>query len=362
LARVGKLTFIITRLGRSARTSLPLPHLARAQLSAVWEDTPLQKFEWLLFLSTFYNLEDQASALFRRVSDSYSCNAANVLKLSEKKPVVAWLTALDDGTFVTVDWTYRTQLLLDAGVTALISPSVAPLADVQMSIMDADVLIDDTAGIQSFSDFLTVYGLQGNNTANSRFKFLANKKVFKTDRRRNAFGIDDFAQSSWGMPDMVQHGERAKRAPIVAQSANNEIDSLVDLIHILWPSYLGSWTPQYMRNIALNENFDTVTAAQCPRNDTSSPSVVPSLSCSPITVTAPSTSEPAPVPIGAIVGGVIAGVAVIAAVGLGAFFYKRKKNAPADEEDTNGFVRMDEGSAPVLPEGAAKVLERRGGV
>ncbi|KAI9003472.1 hypothetical protein DFJ74DRAFT_438770 [Hyaloraphidium curvatum] len=177
-------------------------------LSAVWEDTPLQKFEWLLFISAFFNLESQATQTFRDVSEGYSCNAANVLKLADRKPVVAWLTALEDGTFVTVDWTYRTQLLLDAGVTALISPSVAPLADVQTSIMDADVVIDDTTGIQSFDDFLTVYGLKGNNTGiSSPFKFLATRRVYKTDRRRNGFGIDDFAQSSWAQPDVVQNGE-----------------------------------------------------------------------------------------------------------------------------------------------------------
>lgn len=195
----------------------PVPSQINPQLSAVWEDTPMQKFEWLLFISTFFNLESQATALFKKVSETYACNAANVLKLADKKPVVAWLSALDDGTFVTVDWTYRTQLLLDAGVTALISPSVAPLSDVQTSIMDADVLIDDTAGIQTFSDFLTVYGLKDNNTGTaSKFKFLANKKVFKTDRKRNSFGIDDFAQSSWGMPDLVQHGWFRERSdPVV---------------------------------------------------------------------------------------------------------------------------------------------------
>lgn len=66
-------------------------------------------------------------------------------------------------------------------------------------------------------------------------------------------------------------------------------------------------------------------------------------------------------------GGVLGGVCVIAGIGLGAFFYKRKKNQQAaqaleegEHQDTRGFVRMEDGSEPVLPEGAAKVLERRG--
>lgn len=213
----------LARLDSQRRLARP----SGSQLSAVWEDTPLQKFEWLLFISAFYNLESTAIPIFDNISDTYSCNAANVLKLASKKPVVAWLTALDDGTFVTVDWTYRTQLLLDAGVTALISPSVAPLSDVQTSIMDADVLIDDTAAIQSYSDFLTVYGLKDANATN-KFKFLKNKQVYKTDKRRNTYGIDDFAQSSWALPDVVQNGacERARRAG--DEPVGRESDIMVD--------------------------------------------------------------------------------------------------------------------------------------
>jgi len=313
-------------------------------MSAVWEDNPLQKVEWLEFVAAFYNLESVAAQAVQQTTDTYSCQSQNVVKTGQRKPIVAWLTALDDGTFVTVDWTYRTQLLLDAGGTALVSPSVATLADVQTSLLDADVVIDDTPNIETYDDFLKAYGLTGPTEATratgQQYHFLTAKQVYKTDRKRNEYAIDDFPQSAWVLPEVVQS----------------------DLIKALHPTFNPSWKSVYLRNLAKGEAVEIQRASSCPATQLAVPLTPPAISCTPMTGTSSvQGAAPTTVNVAAIVGGTLGTVALVSAGAAGIFIYGKKKQnqkyavASQDEKransrssvstDRHGLNRLDSSSS-----------------
>lgn len=138
---------------------------------------------------------------------------------------------------------------------------------------------------------------------------------------------------------------------------------LADLINVMWPDYIKNWSPIFLRNLPNADSYDTVLADQCPKNDSATPLDIPKVVCTAATTSAETQGKaPAPVPVGAIAGGVVGGVLAVAGVALTAFWIKRRKAAEAAakaEEDMVGFVRMEDGDAP-LPAGAEKVLERRG--
>ena len=137
-----------------------------------------------------------------------------------------------------------------------------------------------------------------------------------------------------------------------------------DILHVMWPSYLPSWAPVYMRNIATAETFDLVSASDCPNNDSTSALDVPNMFCS-VTTTKPGPDAGglSAGSIGGIVGGIVAGIIGVAGIGWATWMYKKRRaqqiQAEQDLEDMRGFVRMEDVEAP-LPEGAEKVLERRG--
>ncbi len=275
----------------------------------MWEDNPLQKLEWLEFVSAFYNLESTSVQTVEKSTDTYTCQAQNVVKTGQRKPIVAWLTALDDGTFVTVDWTYRTQLLLDAGGTALVSPSVATLGDVQTSLLDADVVIDDTPNIQTYDDFLKAYGLttqtSASKTTGQSYHFLTAKQVYKTDRRQNEYAIDDFPQSGWVLPEVVQS----------------------DLIKALHPKFNPSWEMYYLRNLAAGEETDVQMGSMCPSTEMAVPLTPPEISCTPTSGSSTVQSTSTTVNVPAIVGGTLGAIALVSAGAAGIFIYGKKKQS-----------------------------------
>ncbi|KAJ3336508.1 hypothetical protein HDU93_002678 [Gonapodya sp. JEL0774] len=221
-------------------------------VSSLYEDTPLQKFEWIKFVAAFFNLEASANAIFDAGKSTYDCNvqsiSASLATFGGKKPTVAWVGYnVKDNNFITEDWTYKSQIIKDAGGTDIVFPTKTLQADVKSLIRNADVLIEDTPNVARLSSILGSYGLTVNTT--DGWSFVSEKRIYKVDKvvTVNSF-LDDFSQSFWAMPDYI----------------------LMDLIDILFPTFNPPWNTVWFRNIGGFEQQKVTNSSDCPNGDTAS--------------------------------------------------------------------------------------------
>ncbi|KXS16867.1 hypothetical protein M427DRAFT_144645 [Gonapodya prolifera JEL478] len=237
-------------------------------VSSLYEASPLEKFEWIKFVAAFFNLEALANNIFDAVTARYQCNSnaieGSFATYGGKRPVVAWM-GFNGDSFETTDWTYKSQMIRDAGATAIVIPSKALLPDVVKSLREADVLIDDTNSTTRLTTIRVLYGL-GNVTVNSTdpgWSFIKEGRVYKTDKLLNGGSLatsTDFEQSFWAMPDYVQ----------------------MDLMQKLYPTFNPSWNESlWFRNVGSYEIQLPASASRCPNGDTSTPfsSTWPLLTC-----------------------------------------------------------------------------------
>ncbi|KXS16870.1 hypothetical protein M427DRAFT_30971 [Gonapodya prolifera JEL478] len=208
---------------------------------------PLAKLESLLLpLSAFFNLErsarllmDQATSLYRceaQASDTAAANAGG-------KITVAWV-GVGGGVVGTNDVDYKEKVLLDAGAAPIVIPNAVNSLS---ALLAADVLIDETPGVSTLADLYNAYGFTDADKA--RFRFLANGRVYRTDRTRTSGGANDFDQSRLAVPEQLQQ----------------------DISHILYPGINPGWKPIWLRNLAVaTDVVTTVTTALCPGGNISS--------------------------------------------------------------------------------------------
>ncbi|KXS11798.1 hypothetical protein M427DRAFT_60249 [Gonapodya prolifera JEL478] len=247
--------------------------------SAFLEDRPLQKLEWMKFIATFFNAEFTANKEFEQAYFTYQCSsqAAETVATTSGgngRPIVAWMSALADDTFITSDVLYKNRVLQDSGATKLTLSLAAPLAQVQKYLLKADVLIDDTPTVSSLADVIAAYQL-GSSAA--EYKFLKNNRVFKTDLRRNReLSANDFEDGNFGMPDYLQG----------------------DLLNILYTSLNFNWNRIWFRRISAGDAYVLEDASKCPSSNISSSlaSIYATTIC-PQTPTGSSVADPSTPPV-----------------------------------------------------------------
>eukprot|EP00850_Spirogloea_muscicola_P007459 SM000037S13594 [mRNA] locus=s37:879209:883284:- [translate_table: standard] len=266
---------------------------------------PLKRAEWIKFLALFFNREALATEVYDKVQTSYNCLNGSMSNISAK-PTVAWLSYFD--------------LTSDAGGVNL---PRASYGDYNMSIdaeqkafldviKTADVVIDET-----YSDDPAAYTIS-NVTSNAKialrqessYPFLANKRVWREDRRMNAnAGLGEWlrctARTGRGY-DAHQTGLHQPRmlaqAKLFVEVFHQIIQSgtadwyegalaepqvvLQELIAIL---HMKNLKHTYLRNIAENNTVVVTSASQC----TGSPLTAKE----PVVIACPiSTSPPAGAP------------------------------------------------------------------
>ncbi|KXS15850.1 hypothetical protein M427DRAFT_69753 [Gonapodya prolifera JEL478] len=242
-------------------TSAVLP-TGSVMVSAVVEDNLLAKFEWIKFISAWFNLESLASQMFSDVVNTYTCNWVTLDEVTTnftaiRRPVVAWVGPVGDGTFVTSNYTYKSKVITDSGGKPIVFPNPVNLSTVQAQLLQADVLIDESTSLKSLSEIAFSYGLDASQ-ANATFweygktyPFLYNRRVYQVDKVLSIKGqTDDFDQSFWAMPDYVQE----------------------DLMNILFPYINPAWILIWLRNVtAAGKDVVYVSSTQCPEGNASSP-------------------------------------------------------------------------------------------
>ncbi|CAO3681340.1 unnamed protein product [Umbelopsis ramanniana] len=207
----------------------------------------LNRAEWLEFFAAFFNKEQAANTLTGQINDNY-----NRLKQAASgynpKPVVAWANYQAPSQYNnnTASWgisnaTYKVELTKDAGGTALGLGSYSNVTAFQQAIVNVDVLIDETYYATSLSDVLTNYNIS--SADQSKYKFLANKALYREDGISTTAGGQDWLESAISMADAV----------------------LEDVIDAINPST--NFTRRWLRNVAANETIRYSSAANCTGNE-----------------------------------------------------------------------------------------------
>eukprot|EP00897_Mesotaenium_endlicherianum_P005639 jgi/Mesen1/5102/ME000253S04216 len=250
---------------------------------ATTDPGPLKRAEWIKFLGIFFNLEARANEVYTQIEDGYSCLNGSA-PADATKPVVAWLSFFD-GVWTVSGAAYKLQFDLDAGAENLDmsmygdfdmtnSTQAAAFSD---TLKTLDIVIDESYAVNppdyTLRNFTTNAGIAANNTAT--YKFLANKAVWRNDRRMNPAGGLDFYEGATAQPQVV----------------------LQDLLRIFHGN--GSESTFYFRNLAKGEANAILTADQCTGTPTAAADPVV-ISC-PIKISSPGpTPAPASPPKGSV--------------------------------------------------------------
>jgi len=220
------------------------------------DTTPLGRAEWIKFISLFYNLEVASTTFFNITQTSYNCFSNEFTTKSSSTPLVAWVSY---ESYETNSWTisnaaYKVALIADAGGKTLstLNPSSglypSPAAW-QQAVQDVDIIIDET-----YLGTLQLFYQNFNLTANSNFKFIKNKQIWRYDKLQSDLGSLDWFESAIPDADSV----------------------LQDVGMMLHPEIEFNHERIWFRNVAIGEGFDIEGVAQCvspyeprpPRNST----------------------------------------------------------------------------------------------
>ncbi|KAJ1668847.1 hypothetical protein IW140_000087 [Coemansia sp. RSA 1813] len=196
--------------------------------------TPLQKAEWVKFVSAFFNEEKTANTLFSSIADAYDCHRGNLQHLASA-PHVYWVQYTendsshdDKPTYNIIDTAYQKEILAASGVT---NDNNAPPSDAtdqaafQAAVADAQFVFDQSN--------LTEYGMRASewyhdfgytDAQNSDAVFLEQRSIWRTDKYTNKNGVSNFPEFAYVRPDLV----------------------LQDLISVIEPTYNSSYTKRWM--------------------------------------------------------------------------------------------------------------------
>ncbi|KAJ1986602.1 hypothetical protein H4R33_003271 [Dimargaris cristalligena] len=213
---------------------------------------PLEKAEWIKFISVFFNAEGNATEFYQHVNAQYDCHTNNIAKVNKQQ--IAWSQSGKDLETGDDFWTlqsnaYVERLTSDAG-GHLVSSSSGVTNDTsrfQTDVATANFVVDQTdvgTGTMSFDGWLKTFGYSEDpkSTDNS---FYFQKQVWRTDKLRNQYNNYDWGQTSFARPDLA----------------------LADLITMQYPKYHGKIDDaanlQWMNNLAQPQDIVRQGSASC---------------------------------------------------------------------------------------------------
>lgn len=241
---------------------------------------PLNRAEWLVFMSTFFNLDRHASEIFLDIEDSYRRTKADA-EATSTTPLVAWISYRGDfgedfpEAYIVDFAEYKMDLVEDSGARNLdknadaFSDAVDVDGDMEFRIADyedraaasqalanalreVDVVIDEaypSDGNYSTYDMDSFFEMYGFSREDTDLRFLETGSIWRNDKRIGAANEkrqtqgNDWFESALSRPDVV----------------------LKDMVYMSEPDLLPEgYETTYFRNIAEGEGVVLVTAEQCP--------------------------------------------------------------------------------------------------
>ncbi|XP_040378092.1 uncharacterized protein LOC102715836 isoform X2 [Oryza brachyantha] len=215
------------------------------------EATPLQRAEWIKYLGAFTNSEDRANTVYDAIKTNYLCLSKAAANLSTRfKPIVAWVEFTQGmWTFVSEGWIV--QYVTDAGaevVDATITNRRFNVSDPEdmdnfhAILCTVDVVIDQTYASEPAEYKLSTFLESINVDRDSCFSFVANRSIWRFDKRIGYSKKLDWFDGAISQPQLV----------------------LADLIEILFPT--GNYTTIYFRNLMKDEGVTEVVPEMCSRS------------------------------------------------------------------------------------------------
>lgn len=233
-------------------TDAPRNHIS---FDTTTDPGPLKRAEWIKYLALFFNAEEKAEAVYKKIEESYNCLNGSASKGT--KPTVAWLSYFD-GKWTLSGAPYKMQFVLDAGgknVPVAEKLGSAISKDYNMSVArevtalhaaleDVDVVIDETylkGGPATYSMAIFTDNLK--IVKGTKFKFVSSENVWSIYNRNSGspqFAVDWF-EGAIAQPQLV----------------------LADLISIIHPEVTTSTSINYFYNIAMAQSAVSLTVDDC---------------------------------------------------------------------------------------------------
>ncbi|CAO3608905.1 unnamed protein product [Cunninghamella blakesleeana] len=279
--------------------------------------TPIIKAAWLVYLSSFFNVEKTAMASWQNnIVGTYNCNKENLAKSGAQ--TIAFVRYERNKWSIETSLYYQT-LVSDAGMTLF--------NGTQENIHQANYLIDlsitSNGGIDDFSQWLAALTQVDPGAS----VFANSRQVFRTDGLVNSVGYSDWPERSPSRPDLM----------------------IQDIIHMVYSTYQKSYPSTWLRNFAKSSpskntnqdnNYPTCNLSESifqytcqaypfdPKNPSSGYNGNGSSS----------NGNQSGLSIGSKIGIAIGVIVVVAGLGVGGFFYyQKKKSAP-----THTFYKMND--------------------
>ena len=168
---------------------------------ASWRElSPLGRAEWLKFTALFYNLEEQAKAIYEDIVAQYEAVKAAAAEVdAEDRPTVLINSFLGyaDAWFIPGENTYVGQLIRDAGgdlLLAEVGSATSQALSFELAYeggFDADVWLLETFGVYSGTDLLALDSRFGD------FSAFQSGAIWNNNRDENANGGNNYYE--WGV-------------------------------------------------------------------------------------------------------------------------------------------------------------------
>ena len=182
--------------------------------AAYLEETPLGKAEWLKFMALFFDIEQNANALYEDIETQYVNLQAKTKGLSGGRPTVFTGTVYKDIWYMPGGKSWSAKLLHDAGARFLWAASDEPgsMALSFEAVFDKAQNADFWLG----PNYNSLTLLESADQRYASFKAFQKGQVYSPNKRINANGGNDYFETGSTRPDLV----------------------LKDLVKILHPSLL----------------------------------------------------------------------------------------------------------------------------
>ena len=165
------------------------------------EQTPLGKFEWIKFVASFYNMENEASIIFDSIANQY-----NLLKqkteLISKRPTVMTGMPWKDVWYISAGNTVISNYIKDAGGQYLWEDLVSSVA----IPMDIENVFSKAGKADYWINSGTAESLNDIQEIDDRFGYflpLVQKNIYNNNARLNPEGGNDFWESGVTQPQLV---------------------------------------------------------------------------------------------------------------------------------------------------------------
>ncbi|KAJ2696662.1 hypothetical protein FB645_006143 [Coemansia sp. IMI 203386] len=185
---------------------------------------PLQRAEWIKFVSSFFNQEKSAASLFTSILESYNCHSKNMQNL-KTPPHAYWVEYSDDDgkkSYNVVTTAYQKELLAGAGATNDTKEAPSDSSDqakFHEAVKDADYVFDQTQLTkfgQRATEWYKDFGYK--DPQNSDVNFLLQRQIWRTDGYTSRSGISNFAEYGYVRPDLVLQDIISVIVPVYNQS------------------------------------------------------------------------------------------------------------------------------------------------